>query len=119
MSDITSARKADALTELAPDGVSERLALAHVHATQGVARALREVDSKLKYVADQIAGAVRPEERPERWISWGDQGERTALAVHRIVSFEEFGGNTRIELVGGEERDIPVSYGTVAMMVGA
>src|SRR5689334_1066433 len=108
MSDITYARKADELTQVETDGVSERLALAHVHATQGVARALREVDGKLKYVADQIVNAVRPDGKLERWITWGDEGERVALAVHRIVSFEEFAGGTRVELIGGEQLNIPV-----------
>ena len=117
MSDITYARKADALTEVDTDGVSERLQLAHVHATQAVARAVREVDGKLKYVADRITDALP--QPAERWISWGNEGAQVALAVHRIVSFEESNGGTRLELIGGEELEIPLSFGTVAMMVGA
>jgi hypothetical protein len=119
MSDITYARKADQLSEVDTDGVPERLALAQVHATQAVARAGREIDSKLRYVADRIAQAMPSNEQPERWISWGDEGERVALAVNRIVSFEEAGHRTRLELIGGEEMEVPISYGTVALMVGA
>lgn len=119
MSDITYPRKADALTEVDPDGVPERLALAQVYATQGVAKALREVDGKLKYVADQIVRALPSNEKPERWITWGEPGDRVALAVHRVETFAETERGTFVSLVGGEEIDIPVSYGTVAMMVGA
>lgn len=119
MSDVTYSRKADALSEVDPDGVSERLALAQVHATQAVSRALREVDGKLKYVADKISEAVRPGEHPERWITWGPEWQRIAVAVHRIESFSENRDGTLLTLIGGHEVQIPVPYGTVAWMVGA
>lgn len=119
MSDITYARRADTLSEVETESVPERLALAHVHATQGVARALREVDSKLKYVADKIAESIRPVEVPERWITWGPEWHRNAVAVHRVEAFTETANGTLLSLIGGHEVEVPISYGTVAMMVGA
>ena len=119
MSDVTYSRKCDDLMNVEPYTVGERLALAQAAATQAVARATREVDGKLKYVADQIVRAMPSAERPERWLTWGDDGQRQAVAVHRVESFEEMRAGTRLNLVGGSVMHTPISYGTVAMMVGA
>ena len=119
MSDITYARKCDALMDVDTETVPERLQLAQAAAIQAVARAAREVDGKLKYVADTIARALPNADKPERWIAWGDEGERQAIAVHRIESFEEDVAGTTLHLINGDLVDVPLSYGTVAMMVGA
>jgi hypothetical protein len=119
MSDITYARKCDDLMDVATETVPERLLLALTTAVQAVARADREIDGKLKYVADRIATAVRPDEKPERWITWGDPGQRVALAVHRIETFSETEQGTFLTLINGDEIDVPLTYGQVAFMVGA
>ena len=120
MSDITYARKCDDLMDVATETVPERLLLALTTAVQAVARADREIDGKLKYVADRIVQAMPANEKPERWITWGEPGQRVALAVHRIETFSEASQGTILTLVDSDEIiDIPLTYGQVAFMVGA
>jgi hypothetical protein len=119
MSDITYARKCDDLMDVDTETVPERLQLAQVAATQAVARASREIDAKLKYVADRIVAAMPSYERPEQWITWGEAGRRMAVSVAQVESFTEVGDETVLNLLNGEAVEVPISYGTVAMMVGA
>lgn len=130
MSDITYSRRADDLLaetiqaedasrEYGFDVADQSLAKAGVNATLAVARAAREIDDKLKYVAKVISDAI-PKDDSEKWITWKDSGGGLfAVGVRHIVEFYGRGDHTILILTSRDQVTVPLSYGNVALQVGA
>lgn len=126
MSDITYSKRAEELLAAANyAGGSERgdalvLERANVNASLATARAVREVVDVVKHAARVVAEAMPPAASAEKWITWESGGRHEAIAVRHIIRFYEGDGDTTI-LQSSDSGNVlvPISFGTVAMMVGA
>lgn len=120
MSDITHARKAEELIRDHGSGVAE-IDLAMIHAELATARAAREIDTTIRQSLRSLQDALEPDpqERPEPWLSWQVGGQHYSLNVSCIRGFSENGDSTVVTLDNDLEFVVPLSYGTVAMTVGA
>lgn len=98
MSDVTHARKAEALLGASPDAAATGRAGAH--ASLAVARALRELDESTKHGANVVSGAVGSAallNRDEAWLVWdSDDGQRIALATSSIEMIKQQIGRAHV-----------------------
>lgn len=111
MSELVYTQRAQALLDAGKNDA------AGVNATLAVARAAREIDDKLKYVAKQISDAVQDDS--ERWLSWEIDGQHEAIAVRHIVRFAENATGSTLVVTTEDDYIVPLSYGNVALQVGA
>lgn len=122
MPDMAYSNRAD---ELLSASGANALTVAHAHAQAvlATAKAIREMDSRLKYIADTVAGSVTTAaERPEPWVVYTENGVRTALNVDHVTAFRENAdGGTDVALITDPTATLPIplSFGEVALQVGA
>lgn len=112
MSELVYTQRAQALLDAGKNDA------AGVNATLAVARAAREIDDKLKYVAKTISDRI-PQDDTERWLLWEIDGQHEAIAVRHIVRFAENATGSTLVVTTEDDYIVPLSYGNVALQVGA
>jgi hypothetical protein len=121
MSDITYSRRADnVLGSMRAKDDDQLIAGAQINAALAISKAVREVDDKLKYVGKLIADAI-PHDDTEKWITWEESdGTRKAVQTRFVMGFSSDGDDAVLFVDGAQQPfRVPISYGTIAMMVGA